>query len=82
MLDQKIEAVFENGVFRPLQPVRLPEHQRVILLLPIEEETLQDDVGYEPLAFQDCTTMHVRFRRVGDFGPLPYPVDTDDPEQE
>jgi predicted DNA-binding antitoxin AbrB/MazE fold protein len=24
-----LEAVFENGIFRPLQPVRLPEHQRV-----------------------------------------------------
>ena len=24
-----LEAVFENGVFRPLQPVDLPEHQRV-----------------------------------------------------
>jgi predicted DNA-binding antitoxin AbrB/MazE fold protein len=25
----QLEAVFENGVFRPLQPVRLPENQRV-----------------------------------------------------
>ena len=34
MPDQHIEAVFENGVFRPLQPVHLPEHQRVTLTLP------------------------------------------------
>lgn len=26
-----LEAVFENGVFRPLQPIRLPENQRVIV---------------------------------------------------
>lgn len=26
-----LEAVFENGMFRPLQPVRLAEHQRVIV---------------------------------------------------
>lgn len=26
-----LEAVFENGIFRPLQPVRLAEHQRVIV---------------------------------------------------
>ncbi|HXG09054.1 MAG TPA: antitoxin family protein [Gemmataceae bacterium] len=25
----QVEAVYENGVFRPLQPVDLPEHQRV-----------------------------------------------------
>src|SRR3954471_11767130 len=24
-----VEAIYENGVFRPLQPVQLPEHQRV-----------------------------------------------------
>jgi predicted DNA-binding antitoxin AbrB/MazE fold protein len=27
----RLEAVFENGVFRPLQPVELAEHQRGIL---------------------------------------------------
>jgi predicted DNA-binding antitoxin AbrB/MazE fold protein len=31
---QPIEAVYENGVFRPLQPVHLPEHQRVEVHLP------------------------------------------------
>jgi predicted DNA-binding antitoxin AbrB/MazE fold protein len=34
MPDEEIDAVFENGVFRPLQPVRLPEHLRVTLILP------------------------------------------------
>jgi hypothetical protein len=24
-----VEAVYENGVFRPIQPVSLPEHARV-----------------------------------------------------
>jgi predicted DNA-binding antitoxin AbrB/MazE fold protein len=31
IMAQQIEAVFENGVFRPLQPVNFPEHQRVTL---------------------------------------------------
>jgi predicted DNA-binding antitoxin AbrB/MazE fold protein len=31
------EAVYENGVFRPLQPVQLPEHRRVIVT--IDDET-------------------------------------------
>jgi predicted DNA-binding antitoxin AbrB/MazE fold protein len=26
---ENIEAIFENGVFRPLAPVALPEHKRV-----------------------------------------------------
>jgi hypothetical protein len=33
-----LEAVFENGVFRPLQPVALPEHHRVTLAI-VEDET-------------------------------------------
>jgi predicted DNA-binding antitoxin AbrB/MazE fold protein len=27
----RCEAIFENGVFKPLSPVRLPEHARVLL---------------------------------------------------
>jgi predicted DNA-binding antitoxin AbrB/MazE fold protein len=39
MLPQQIDAVFENGVFRPLQPVQLPEHHRVTVLLPATENS-------------------------------------------
>jgi len=28
-----VEAIYENGVFRPLQPVQLPEHRRVIVAI-------------------------------------------------
>jgi len=29
----QLEAVYENGVFRPLQPVQLPERQHVIVTI-------------------------------------------------
>jgi predicted DNA-binding antitoxin AbrB/MazE fold protein len=29
----QLEAVYENGVFRPLQPVALSEHQRVTVTI-------------------------------------------------
>jgi predicted DNA-binding antitoxin AbrB/MazE fold protein len=32
----QMEAVYENGVFRPLQPVPLAEHQRVTINLDAE----------------------------------------------
>ena len=93
MLDQQIEVVFENGVFRPLQSVDLPEHQRVTLLLPAAggvakngtlagEDELDEEVGYEPLSLQQRKTIRVRLKRVGDFSPVPYPVELDDLEQE
>lgn len=30
----QIEAVYEDGVFRPLEPVTLPEHTRVTVAVP------------------------------------------------
>jgi predicted DNA-binding antitoxin AbrB/MazE fold protein len=32
-MGMQMEAVFENGVFRPLQPVPLAEHQRVTVTI-------------------------------------------------
>ncbi len=82
MFDAKIEAGFENGVFRPLGPVELPEHQRVTLLLPTEDMPFDDAVDYKPLPFEQCKTTRVRLKRVGDFGPLPYPIESEELEQE
>ena len=42
---QAIEAVFEDGVFRPLVEVKLPEHQRVSIVVAV-----QDDLPAELLA--------------------------------
>ena len=33
-----IEAVFEDGVFRPLVEVKLPEHQRVSIVVTVEDD--------------------------------------------
>jgi predicted DNA-binding antitoxin AbrB/MazE fold protein len=92
MLGQQIEAVFENGVFRPLQPVHLPEHHRVtVLLRAIEslvvqanngtdavEEEMDQEVSYCPLPLERCATIRVRIRQVDDLTPLPYPIQEDE----
>ncbi len=91
-MGQQIEAVFENGVFRPLQPVNLPEQQRVTLLLSesdsgvcvanngrhAEDAEIDEEVGYQPLPLKDCQTIRVKFKHAGDHGPLPYPIEEDD----
>lgn len=38
-MTETILAVYENGVFRPLQPHGLQEHQRVHLLVILEDLT-------------------------------------------
>lgn len=37
---REIEVVYENGVFRPLQPVRLEEGHRLKLFIPYEPNDL------------------------------------------
>jgi predicted DNA-binding antitoxin AbrB/MazE fold protein len=40
----QVEAVFENGVFRPLQPVRLADQQRVTVVY--EDSGTADDQAH------------------------------------
>ena len=37
-----LEAVYENGIFRPLQPVRLPKQKRTIVTLDEEPDAAAD----------------------------------------
>jgi predicted DNA-binding antitoxin AbrB/MazE fold protein len=92
MLGEHIDAVFENGVFRPLQPIHLPEHQRVTLVLPateagkngmgVDNDEYDDEAGYLPLPLQQCQTIRVRLKPVGDLPALPYPLEAEDQEPE
>jgi predicted DNA-binding antitoxin AbrB/MazE fold protein len=43
MMKKSVEAIYENGVFRPLEPVDLPEHQRVQVSVADEDEWLDRD---------------------------------------
>lgn len=90
MPGEEIDAVFENGVFRPLQPVRLPEHQRVTLVLPANQEPAADPAtafeggdaaAYQPLPLGSRKTIRVRLKRTGELGLAPYPVEADDAEE-
>jgi predicted DNA-binding antitoxin AbrB/MazE fold protein len=38
----QLEAVYENGVFRPLKPIQLPEHQRVTVTIDAEASVSSD----------------------------------------
>jgi hypothetical protein len=92
LLGQQIEAVFENGVFRPLQPVHLPERHWVTLLLSepeggvcvaengthAEGADMDRGVGDHALPLQHCQTIRVKFTHTGDFGPIPYAIEDDD----
>jgi predicted DNA-binding antitoxin AbrB/MazE fold protein len=40
---KSVEAIYENGVFRPLEPVDLPEHQRVEVTIADADDWLDRD---------------------------------------
>jgi predicted DNA-binding antitoxin AbrB/MazE fold protein len=57
-MNKMIEAVYENGVFRPLEPVTLPEGKRVHVTVPEETAEIQRRLAaldaFEA-AFEDLT---------------------------
>lgn len=42
-MKKSVEAIYEDGVFRPLEPVDLPDHQRVQVTVADEDEWLDRD---------------------------------------
>jgi predicted DNA-binding antitoxin AbrB/MazE fold protein len=41
-----VEAGFENGIFRPLQPIQLAEHQRVTVIIDEKSADSVDQVQF------------------------------------
>ena len=40
---KSLEVIYENGVFRPLEPVDLPEQRRLRVMIEDEEDWLDTD---------------------------------------
>jgi len=52
MMSKQIEAIYENGVLRPLEPLGLDEHQRVTITIA-EEGTGEEDL-FDPAFTRWC----------------------------
>jgi predicted DNA-binding antitoxin AbrB/MazE fold protein len=53
-----IAAVFEQGVFRPLEPVRLPEHTSVVVGVPTADDPASGPEVWEIL-FRRTSSEHM-----------------------
>jgi predicted DNA-binding antitoxin AbrB/MazE fold protein len=51
-MSKQIEAIYENGVLRPLEPLSLDEHQRVTIT--ITEESGEEEDLFDPGFTQWC----------------------------
>ena len=45
-MTKQVEAVYENGVLRPLEPLPLDEHQRVTVTVSAEEDPLASIIDH------------------------------------
>ena len=67
---RRLEAIYENGVLRLLQPVNLQEHQRVTVTLSAPEEDWLDTEFMERCAVE--VQEHIPLERVHQIlSPLP-----------
>lgn len=48
-MTQHLKAVYEDGVFRPLEPVQLKEHQEVTLVLEATEDLAGPSAEGKPI---------------------------------
>jgi len=57
MLKQQVDAIYENGVLRPLTPINLAEHEQVSLVIRTKaDDELEDDADmddYMPLIAEE-----------------------------
>lgn len=44
-----IKAVYEDGVFKPIEPVKLKEHTEVEVHVPAEAEAADDPTGWKAM---------------------------------
>jgi predicted DNA-binding antitoxin AbrB/MazE fold protein len=59
-MSKTIEAVYENGVFRPVEPIKLEEGQRVQVYIPwvpdqVTAEEVEQSIRELQEAFSDMT---------------------------
>ena len=63
-MPRTIEAIYENGVFKPLKKIQLNEHQKVKLTILTEEEidsatkTALSIIGIGKSSFKDTAKKH------------------------
>ena len=48
-MSQQLKAIYEDGVFRPLEPVQLKEHQEVTLVLERTEHAASSVDAVKPI---------------------------------
>ena len=55
MLKQRLDAIFEDGVLKPMARVNLSEGERVtILICDVGDAEAEDESDYIPFAAEDC----------------------------
>jgi predicted DNA-binding antitoxin AbrB/MazE fold protein len=54
-VSKAVEAIFEQGVFKPVTPLSLPEHKKVMLYIEEEHEETQDIFSLSSEVYNDLS---------------------------
>jgi predicted DNA-binding antitoxin AbrB/MazE fold protein len=64
-MTQALDAIFEDGVFKPLTAPQISEHQKVHLLVEVSGTSLAPDSGAQNAGQQLLKTLHEVSRPLG-----------------
>ena len=66
-MSKRLDVIYENGVFRPLEPVQLEEHQRATVTIPEPDS---------PISIETCFDIAERIGVIGAIDNLPADLST------
>jgi predicted DNA-binding antitoxin AbrB/MazE fold protein len=58
-MGRKLDVIYENGVFRPLEPVDVPDHQRMTITIP-EASTVPAEEAWVDMQYERWATTQVK----------------------
>jgi predicted DNA-binding antitoxin AbrB/MazE fold protein len=81
-MNQTVQAIFSNGMLKPLGPLNLREEELVVLTVtPIADDTSdnlsEEDFSYQPMPPRTTTYGCAQYVLRGKGIPLPYEYDPD-----
>ncbi len=58
-MSKTIDAIFENGVFKPITPITISEHKKVTLIIADEYEELFDIIFLASMVYDGLSAQEI-----------------------
>ncbi|MFV1977090.1 MAG: antitoxin family protein [Candidatus Scalindua sp.] len=58
-MTKTINAIYENGVFKPIEPVGISEHKKVTLIIEEEQQVHRDIIGLAANVYRNLSPQSI-----------------------